>query len=94
MADCTTQRTLKEAHMQLVASVRCLRTPHSRTDLNKTCQLTGTVHGPTRRPHFSLAINSVTIQLWTGCFGLYRHTLTQETPSRNLEYSSWDILYI
>ena len=26
---------------------------------------TGTVRGPTRRPHFSLAIISITVQLWT-----------------------------
>ena len=39
------------------------RTPHSRTNIDKTCQLTGTVRGPARRPHFSLAIISVTVQL-------------------------------
>ena len=31
-------------------------------------QLTGTVRGPARRPHFSLAIISVTVQLWTYVF--------------------------
>jgi len=41
------------------------RTPHSRTNIDKACQLTGTVRGPARRTHFSLAINSVTVQLWT-----------------------------
>jgi len=34
-------------------------------DMDKTCQLTGTGCGPARRPHFSLAIISVTVQLWT-----------------------------
>jgi hypothetical protein len=33
-----------------------------------TCQLTGTVRGPARRPHFFLAIISVTVQLWTYVF--------------------------
>jgi hypothetical protein len=28
------------------------------------CQLTGTVRGVARRPHFSLAIISATVQLW------------------------------
>ena len=32
------------------------------------CQLTGTMRGPARRPHFSLAIMSVTVQLWTYVF--------------------------
>jgi len=41
------------------------RTPHSRTNIDKTCQLTGTVRGPARRPHFSLAIISVIVQLST-----------------------------
>jgi len=38
----------------------CHMTPQSRTDMDKT-QLTGTVRGPARRPHFSLAIISVTV---------------------------------
>jgi hypothetical protein len=37
------QHTLKEAHMQLMTSVSHQRTQHSRTDFDKTCQLTGTV---------------------------------------------------
>jgi len=41
------------------------QTPHSRTNIDKTCQLTGTVRGPSRRPHFSLAIISVNVQHWT-----------------------------
>ena len=44
------------------------RTPYSRINIDKTCQLTGTVRGPSRRPHFSLAIISVTVQLWTYMF--------------------------
>ena len=44
------------------------RTPHSRINIDKTCQLTGTVRGPARRPHFSLVIISVTVQLWTQVF--------------------------
>ena len=28
------------------------------------------------------------------CFGSYRYTLTQGTPSRSLAHSSWDTLYI
>jgi hypothetical protein len=43
-------------------------TPHSWTNFDKTCQLTGTVRGTARRPHFSLAIISVTVQLWTWVF--------------------------
>ena len=35
--------------------------------MDKT-QLTGTVRGPARRPHFTLAIISVTVQLWTKVF--------------------------
>ena len=31
------------------------------------CQLTGTVRGPARRPHFSLAIISVTVQTLDIC---------------------------
>jgi hypothetical protein len=46
------QSTLKEVHTQLMASVSHHRTLHSRTNFDKTCQLTGTVRGPTRRPHF------------------------------------------
>jgi hypothetical protein len=65
MAECATQRTLKEAHMQLTASVSRHRTPQSRTNFDKTCQLTGTVCGPERRPHFYLFTISVTVQLWT-----------------------------
>jgi hypothetical protein len=42
--------------------------PHSRMDTDKTCQLTGTVRGPARSSHFSLAIISVTVQLWTKVF--------------------------
>ena len=33
--------------------------------LDKTGTVTGTVRGPTIRPHFSLAIISVTTQFWT-----------------------------
>jgi hypothetical protein len=53
----------------------CNTVPHSRTNIDKACQLIATVHGPSRRPQFSLAIISVTVQLWTWCFGLYRYTL-------------------
>jgi len=42
--------------------------PHSRTGMDQVCQLTGRVRGPARRPHFSLAIISVTVQLWTHVF--------------------------
>jgi hypothetical protein len=65
MADCATQRAVKEAHMWLNGRHR---TPHSRTNFDETCQLTGTVRGHARRPHFSLAIISVTVQLWTDVF--------------------------
>ena len=42
--------------------------PHSRMEMGKDCQLAGTVCGPARRPHFSLATISVTVQLWTQVF--------------------------
>jgi hypothetical protein len=67
-ADCAMRFTLKEAQMQLTASVSRHRTPHSRTNFDKTYQLTGTVHAPARRPHFCLAIISVTVHLWTQAF--------------------------
>jgi hypothetical protein len=76
MADCETQRTLKESYMQLTASVSSRQTPHSRTDFDKTCKLTGTVRGPARRPHFSLATISVTVQVRTLAFWVIQHTLT------------------
>jgi hypothetical protein len=43
-------------------------TPHSKTNTDNACQLIVTVHGTARRPHFSLAIISVTVQLWTKVF--------------------------
>jgi hypothetical protein len=46
----------------------CNTTPHSRANIDKTCQLTGTVCGPTRKPHFSLAIISITVQLCAQMF--------------------------
>jgi hypothetical protein len=49
-------------------SVSRHRTPHSRTNFDKTCQLTGTVRGTARRPHFSLAIISVAVKLRTKMF--------------------------
>jgi hypothetical protein len=39
-------------------------TPHARTDMDEG-QLTGTVCGTARGPHFSLDTISVTVQLWT-----------------------------
>jgi hypothetical protein len=39
--------------------------PHSWTNIDKACQLIATVHGPARRPHFSPAVISVIVQLWT-----------------------------
>jgi hypothetical protein len=46
------------------ASVSRHWTPHTRTNFDKTCQLTGTVRGP-ERSHFSLDIITVTVQHWT-----------------------------
>jgi len=39
-------------------------TPHARMDIDYG-QLTRIVHATSRCPHFSLAIISVTVQLWT-----------------------------
>jgi hypothetical protein len=66
------QRTLKEAYLQLMASMSSHRTPHSRKIFNKTCQLTGTVCGLARRPHFSMAVISVTEE-WCllGCYAVW-----------------------
>jgi hypothetical protein len=88
MADCATERTLKDTHMQITASVSLHQTPHSRTNFDKTCQLTGTVRGPARRPHISLAITAETVQIWTQVLGVIsayfniRNTLTMSV--RNL----------
>jgi hypothetical protein len=46
----------------------CNTTRHSRTNFDNTCQLIATMRWPARRPHFSLAIISVTVQLWTKVF--------------------------
>jgi hypothetical protein len=43
------------------------RSPQSRTN-RKASQLIGIVRGAARRRHFSLAIISVTVQLWTQVF--------------------------
>jgi hypothetical protein len=107
MADCTTQHNLKEAHMQLMAGVSHHWTPHSRTNFDKTCQPTDTVRGSARRPRFSLAIISVTDQLWTYVFWVIsayfniRNTLLKSGtfllghPVRiyiNMEHIVWDIV--
>jgi hypothetical protein len=43
-------------------------TSHSRTYTDRACQLIPIMHRPARIPHFSLAIISVTVQLWTYLF--------------------------
>ena len=59
---------LKGGHMQFRAIVSGISVTRHYTQgrgLYKTGTVTGTVRGPTRRPNFSLAIISVTVQLWT-----------------------------
>jgi hypothetical protein len=63
--------------MQLTARISHHLTPHSRTNIDKTCQLTGTVYGLARTPHFSLAIirNSSTLDIGVlGYIGIHHHT--------------------
>ena len=54
------------------------------------------MRGPARRPHFSLAIISVTVQLWTQVFWVISvyFNIRNTTPPRSLAHSSWDTLYI
>jgi hypothetical protein len=94
MADCATQRTLKEAHMQLTPSVSRHRTSHSSTNFDKTCQLTGTVCGPARRPHFSLAIISATVQLWTYVFWVILACFNMRNTLLKPGNSSWESVYL
>jgi hypothetical protein len=58
--------TFLSAHSQLL--VWSEMEPLSRTYADKTCQLILIVHRSARIPHFSLAIISVTVQLWTYVF--------------------------
>ena len=49
----------------IVSGISVIRHHTQGQGLYKTGTVTGTVRGPARRPHFSLAIVSVTVQLWT-----------------------------